>query len=149
MNIYEINKNTLALIPINKEKTKIIEKEKSYIIDSNIMKIINNSCTSFGSSYKGRFDSTKKLIGVSYKAPIIIEESNGIIYFPTTSPKQDNCCWLSLNHIKNYYKENNYIYIVFDTEFSMKLELSLNSFNNQYLNALKLYNLIKNKIQNF
>ena len=26
---------------------------------------------------------------------------------------------------------------MFDTEFSMKLELSLNSFNNQYLNALK------------
>ena len=72
MDSYEINTDTLALIPINSNKTKVLEKDKELYINLSTMKIIKNSCEYFGSSYLGRFSGTKKLIGVSHKAPIII-----------------------------------------------------------------------------
>ena len=63
------------------------------------MKIIENSCRYFGSSYNGRHIGTKNLTGINYKSPIIIEETKNIIFFPTTSPKQSDCSWISLKYI--------------------------------------------------
>ena len=82
---YEINCNTMALIPIDENNTKIIERNKIFIINNNIMDIIKNSCEYFGSSYLGRKEGTKNLTGITHKSPIIIEESNKLIYFPTES----------------------------------------------------------------
>ena len=73
---YEINRNTMALIPINNNQTKIIEKNKIFIINENVMDIIKNSCEYFGSSYSGRKEGTRNLTGITHKSPIIIEESN-------------------------------------------------------------------------
>ena len=36
---------------------------------------MDDSCKYFGSSYQGRYEGTKNLIGMNYKLPIIIEES--------------------------------------------------------------------------
>ena len=66
------------------------------------MNIIKRSCEYFGSSYNGRHEGTKKLIGISHKAPIIIEESKNLIYFPTSSPRLLDCVWIGLNNIKDY-----------------------------------------------
>lgn len=42
--------------------------------------IIDQSCRSFGSSYLGRHEGTKHLTGINYKAPIIIEETQSMIF---------------------------------------------------------------------
>ena len=107
MNSYEINSETQAIIPIGDDKSKIIESGRTLIVNQSPMKIIDRSCKYFGSSYQGRFIGTKNLIGVSHKAPIIIEETKEIIFFPTNSPRLDNCAWLSLKHLQNYKKSNN------------------------------------------
>ena len=82
MNSYEINSETQAIIPIGGDKSKIIESSRTLIVNQTPMKIIDRSCKYFGSSYQGRFIGTKNLIGVSHKAPIIIEETKEIIFFP-------------------------------------------------------------------
>ena len=88
---YEITYDTQVLLPVTASKTKIIENEDEYIIDNNILEVLEHSCEYFGSSYEGRKEGTKKLLGITHKAPIIIEESRKIIFFPTTSPDNDNC----------------------------------------------------------
>ena len=40
---YEINRDTLALIPISETKTRIIEKEREFIVNSPALKIIENT----------------------------------------------------------------------------------------------------------
>ena len=82
---YEMNFDTMAIIPINSTETKVIEKEGEYIINLPSMKIIDNGCRFFGSSYVGRSEGTKSMIGINYKAPIIVEETTPIIFFPTIS----------------------------------------------------------------
>ena len=79
---YEINCDTLALIPVSPNETKVIERNEVFNVSKSVMEIIEGSCEFFGSSYLGRHEGTKKLIGVSHKSPIIIEESRNLIYFP-------------------------------------------------------------------
>lgn len=147
MNNYEINKETLAIIPIEEEISKVIEEEKEFIINASVMKIIDDSCKFFGSSYEGRFEGTKTIMGISHKSPIIIEETRKIIFFPTTSPRINTCSWISLNNIKEYYKSNSNTVIVFSCGKKIKLQLSYPIVDNQVLRATRLEALLNKRIE--
>ena len=99
MKNYEINGETLAIIPIDENKCKIIEENNELIVYNKSSSIINNSCKYFGSSYQGRKNGSKNILGSSHKLPIIIEEISKILFFPTSSPRNDNCIWI-------FYKKN-------------------------------------------
>lgn len=135
---YEINRGTLALIPIDEKTTKVIELEDSFFVSCTTKKIVDNSCRMFGSSYNGRSDGAKTLLGGNYKAPIIISESNSIILFPTASPKSEKCCWISLNNIINYQKKDNKTLINFNNNIQLELETSYFIIENQYYKATML-----------
>lgn len=145
MKDYEINSSTIALIPINEEQTKIIEFSNSFIVNMNSMKIIERSCEFFGSSYMGRHEGTKKLIGINYKSPIIIEESRNIIYFPTTSPRLSDCAWFNLNYISNYEDSNGKSLIYLENGENIEIDISVNSFDNQFLRATKLESILRKR----
>lgn len=143
---YEINKDTLALIPVNKYLTKVYENSDTFMVENSVMHIIDHSCKYFGSSYMGRHEGTKSLIGISHKSPIIIEESRNLIYFPTSSPrKSDECCWISLNHINHYRKNDNNTIIIFENGSQLELNISIGSFDNQYSRAIKLENVLRKR----
>ena len=50
---YEINKGTLAIIPVNEQITQIIEMDENFFVCCSSNKIIETSCRSFGSTYAG------------------------------------------------------------------------------------------------
>ena len=140
MNEYEINDDTLAIIPIDECRSKIIEKSKSFIVNQ---PIIDVSCQYFGSSYQGRFLGTKNLIGISHKAPIIIEESKEIIFFPTTSPRLFNCAWISLKNLQNYKRNNDSTTIIFNNGHLLNLEISYATVDSQVLRAARLESVLR------
>ena len=70
--MYEINYDTQLLCPIDINKTKIVEKETEYIIEVSAQKVLEHSCEYFGSSFEGRKEGTKKLLGITHKSPIIV-----------------------------------------------------------------------------
>ena len=139
MNHYEINKNTLAIIPINENKSKIYEKNRNFYIYENSMQIIKNSCGFFGSSYDGRVKGTQSMVKIKSKVPIIIEEFNEIIFFPTSSPRINNCCWINYNHVDKYIELDNNTLIFFKDGSSIELPISVNIIDNQMTRALKLH----------
>lgn len=143
MNIYEISCKTLALIPIGPKKTHILEEEKEFDVDNHIMKIIDYNCKINGSSYLGRYDSSKLLIGKSSKLPIILEESRKQLYFPTTSPKNKECCWISYNNLKSYEKNNENSILIFKNNKKLEINTSSKIIEKQLIKTLKL-NLILN-----
>lgn len=144
MNNYEINEETLYL-ESQAEKTKITEKEEVYEINNRIQKIMENSCEYFGSSFEGRKKGTTKLTGVTHKSPIIIEESKGIIFFPTTSHRLDDCIWISLNNLKNYYKADDKVLIEFVNGKKLLLEQSYGVIDNQVLRASRLDAVLRSR----
>lgn len=145
MDFYEINEDTLAIIPINNKQSKIIEKNNEIIVNKSPMEIINYSCLYFGSSYEGRHSATKYLLGISYKSPIVVEESRNMIFFPTNSPRVLNCYWISLKNISNYseYKENSVI--IFSSGLKLEIPISYGSLDNQILRATRLESVLRNK----
>lgn len=145
MDNYEISPSTIAIIPIEKKKVKVIEEDNNYIVLKSTNEIINNSCKFFGSSYIGRHEGTKYLTGINYKAPIIIEETNEIIFFPTSSPRYENCCWISLKHIDKYEKELENSKIIFKNGINLSLDISFGSLQNQILRSNLLRSIIRDR----
>lgn len=145
INSYEINKETLAIVPIGLDKSMVYEYEKEFIVNKSSMEIIDFSCKFFGSSYTGRFEGTKYLVGYNYKAPIIIEETTQIIFFPTASPREATCAWISLRNIKSHIKIGNQTMIMFKNNKEILLDISVNSFENQILRSTKLWSIILEK----
>ena len=144
---YEINYDTLAIIPINKNTSKVIEKEQTYLVNKNSVEIIDDSCKYFGSNFKGRQEGTKYMLGIIYKRPIIIEESRNIIFFPTSSPRYNNCYWVSFNNIKSCEKYNKYSKIKFTNNYLLELKISYESLQNQILRATLLDAELRKRIK--
>lgn len=142
---YEINKDTLALIGKEKNNTKVVETISEYIVDQEAFDIIEHSCEYFGSSYEGRHDGTKNLIGVTHKSPIIVEETQNIIFFPTTSPRMTNCTWISLNNVLTYKQGLNpkHTIIEFKNGKTLEVDVSVGSINNQILRASRLESVMR------
>lgn len=148
MNTYELNYETLAIIPINATETKIIEREGEYIVPLTSMNIIDAGCRFFGSSYLGRSEGTKSMIGVNYKAPIIIEETTPLIFFPTISPRLDACSWISFKDVEKCIRKDNKSVIIFKNGFELEVELSHKVIQNQILRASYLNStLLSRKIK--
>lgn len=144
---YYINNETLVIIPISSKTTRIIEKNQEIIDNNSSMKIIDYNCKINGSSYIGRYESAKLLLEKKSKLPIIIEEKNDIIYIPTNSIRNDECCWISYNNIVNYYKNDKKVTIVFENNKKVDLNISYNIFEKQINKVVKL--LAIKKMNNF
>ncbi len=142
---YEINSSTLAIVPISKNVSKVIEEEDIITVNKTTTEIIDNSCKFFGSSYLGRHEGTKNLIGINYKAPIVIEESNDIIFFPTSSPRFDNCYWISLKKILKYNKEKGKTTIIFKNGYELPINISAGSLENQILRSTLLESVLRSR----
>lgn len=146
---YEINVDTVALCPLTKNVTKIIELNNDFIVSKSVIDIMKDSCKFFGSTLAGRVQGTKSLIGVSHKAPIIVEESKEIIFFPTSSLKNvEKCYWICLKHIDKYYKIEDKIRIEFKKNITLNLNLSYGSLDNQILRATRLESVLRNRKNN-
>ena len=99
MDSYEINQDTVALVPKDEKTTIVYEVDNSFVINKPTLKIVEASCEYFGSSLEGRQIGTSRLVGFTHKVPVIIAETFDLIFFPTQSPKNNDCAWLSYDHI--------------------------------------------------
>ena len=147
MRDYEISNDTLAIIPIGSKKSKIIEKNNRYIVNESPNRIMDESCRYYGSSINGRQKGTTSLTGISYKAPIIVQEESNIIFFPTTSPRLKTCCWVSVNNIDSYYYdfEKQTCVIIFDNKSRLEFDMSYWVLNNQILKSHRLAAISKKR----
>lgn len=142
---YEINSATCAIIYVDESCSKVVEDD-FFFVRKSALEIINHSCIYFGSSYKGRCDGAKSLLGISYKVPIIIEEVRKSIFFPTGSTIAGcNCSWISLNKISKYEKCEGCSKLVFDNNIEEILPISYYSLQNQIFRSTMLASVLKKR----
>lgn len=142
--IYEINKSTLAIMPIDDENSKILELDgKEQIINISSNKIIKLNCSMYGCPFQGRIEGSSKLIGSKYKTPIIISEINNLIFFPTMSYRDSKCAWINSNNIKDYQKNNEETIIRFMDNTILVVDCSYYIIDNQVLKSALLENKLK------
>ena len=146
---YEINSDTLVILPYGLNKSKIIEKTRELIVDIEPMEIIKYNCEFYGSTYEGRHDGTKSIMNITHKSPIIIEESRVIICFPTTSPRQNECAWIVLKSIKDFTGDSNSTNIIFDNNTVVNITMSVSSFGNQISRSYRLESILRKRLEKF
>lgn len=142
---YEINHDTLAVISLKNGKTKVIEYDKEFILNDKAYEVMEHSCGYFGSSYQGRVDGSKKILGSAYKVPVIVEESSDLIFFPTSSPDIKDCSWFSLSSIDSINKNKRTTQICLKNGKKVTVSVSKNSLENQLLRATRLKYLINDR----
>ncbi len=93
----------------------------------------------------GRHEGTKSVLGINYKSPIVVEESNEIIFFPTASPRVEECHWISLKHVDKFEKNGLKTKILFKNGQELNLNVSYGSLENQLLRATRLQSIMRDR----
>ena len=142
---YEISKGTLAILPNEKNSSVVYEDDDRYIIKQTPFKIMEDSCKYFGSTYEGRKDGAREMLGAEYKVPIVIEDSSNLIVFPTTSPLSEDCVWISLKRVEKIEKiDANNTKIIFDNKTEIIVDSSYRTIENQLSRASRLDLILRN-----
>lgn len=139
LNEYEINAETLLILPYGKNQSKVIEYNEEFIVNMTSLEIIKHSCLYFGCTYEGRRDSVKEFIGIDMKVPILVEESRNIIFFPTASCVNRDSIWISYNNLLKYSKMDDFSTVLyFKKNFNYKVLVKYKLVDNQVVRCMKL-----------
>ncbi|MBU5468370.1 competence protein ComK [Virgibacillus sp. MSJ-26] len=133
---YEITPQTMAVLVHCDERGHtgawILEESDDYYVDNSPSKVIDQSCRFFGSSLKGRQEGTFNVCRITHKAPISIDPSNGMYFFPTTSPVNPRCSWIAHSHVAQVNNlKDNFTEIVFNNGRKLPIQVSFGSIQNQ------------------
>ena len=145
MEKYEINEKTLAVIGVNNNLSKVIEDNKDYFIGDSSFSVMERSCEYFGSTYSGRSIGSKKMLGINYKVPIIVEEANDLIFFPLSEVDNPKCIWISLRWFDRVEEEYGKTYIYLKNGRRIPTKISKYSIENQVLRSSKLNYILNNR----
>ncbi|PLT33821.1 competence protein ComK [Bacillus sp. V5-8f] len=148
---YEITPYTIMVKPItygSKIYSHIIELDDEFISPFRPIDIIKKSCHYFGTSYEGRKEGTRQLIGITHKAPIAINPTSSMFFFPTTSPLRPQCIWVSLEHIESFKRiDLSHTFVTFKNNQQAELPISTSSFENQYMRTVFLKDKLIQRIE--
>lgn len=150
--LHEITPCTLAVVAEKGAKgivhTVVLEEEAEYMVEQPPSKLIDHACKFFGSSLKGRQDGTRDICGITHKAPISIDPSSGMYFFPTTSPTNAKCSWIAHSHIEHVSRATNETTeIIFRNGKRIILDASYGSVMNQIHRTAQFRYLLDNRIR--
>ena len=136
--MYEIDLSTLILIGLDEVTTRVITTDRDFIVNESSKKIIDNSCRFFGSSLKDRLNTTKRLLNIASKSPIVVEDTRNLIFFPLKSTREKNNIWISFNNVQTYTKDEKSTIIIFKNGKRISLNFSYYVIDNQITRSLML-----------
>jgi competence protein ComK len=150
---FEINPSTLAILPMqygNKLYSQIYQLDGELHSSYKPLDLIKISCRLFASSYEGRKEGSRQLIGITHKIPITIDSTNSMYFFPTTSPNNPKCAWVSHEHVLRYEKlDSSTTRVIFTNKQSVDFPISVYSFENQMLRTAFLRTKLIKRIGDF
>lgn len=134
---YIINENTLYIVKKD-EGIEVFEIDNTiFLKDKTIKKFLNDSCTFYGSSLKGRQKGSESLITDTYKLPIIIKDRKLLVLFPIKEGK--NTIWINYNNIIDYHQISKVkVLIEFKNKQTVHFNTSYYSFHQQILKCSRL-----------
>ncbi len=142
----------MALLPRFDEyanlHTIVMEETASFIVPLSPLKLIDESCRYYGSSYAGRLEGVKQVMGITKKAPIAISVELSIFFFPHESPQNESCVWLSHTHIEALEKKDKQHTIVyFSNGDSLVVPASKNQLETKVLRTAQYRHLLQNRME--
>lgn len=100
---YRITKRTVAILPcfdMMKQSQIILEDGTDISTPLRPYQLLQLSCRQYNSSIEERIFIAKRVAGVKGKVPVVIEPTSGLVFFPTKSPKREDCEWYAWSHVR-------------------------------------------------
>lgn len=149
---HEITPLTMAVLCERDEEgkihSKVLEELRDYHVQKKPTKVVDYACKYFGSSLKGRLEGTKDISRITHKAPIAIDPSSGMFFFPTASPSNGNCSWISHSHVKIVKPfDSDRTELEFKNGRSIVLDVSYGSILNQIQRTAQFRYSLENRIK--
>lgn len=149
---YEIHTETMVLLPCFDHyanlHTIVIEEQNYFLVEMTPKKLIDASCRYYGSSYEGRLEGIKRVMGISKKAPIAISAELSIFFFPLESPNNHSCVWLSHSHIEEIRSSGNRnTLILFTNGQAFTVPVPKGQIETKILRTAQYRHLLKNRIE--
>lgn len=149
---YEITQMTMAVVAKQGEngymESLIMEEDDEFVVAHAPIKIIDFACKFFGASLQGRQSGTKALTGITHKAPISIDPSSGMYYFPTCSPVNPTCSWIGHTHIEQIKRgSGKNTELIFKNGRNIHLDISYGSMLNQVQRTAHFRYILNNRIK--
>ena len=135
--MYEIDLSTLIVIGLDDDTSKIVTVGER-IVKESARKIIDESCKYFGSNLIEKINNTKRLVNLSSKSPIMIEDTKNIIFFPLRSTREKNNIWISFNNLDKYEKNGTKTTLKFKCGKELVVDISYYIVDNQVTRSLIL-----------
>ncbi|MBM4765106.1 competence protein ComK [Bacillus sp. B15-48] len=118
--------------------TRIIETERTFIVDKSPLEIIDESIKWIGYDLRGATLTSKRLLGKIQMYPIMVNPIERIVLFPSKSPHHLDNIWFNPHHISRTKSHHHETLINFSNGFSLLLPIRLASFNTKIKNAEQL-----------
>jgi competence protein ComK len=147
---YVINQDTMGISPFWNQNgflySKIIERNATVLVEKPPLKIMQDSCHHYGGSLEGKKEAARIILGRLCFAPIMLDSKLDLCFFPTESPDNKTCIWLSQPHIDNVEKiETKRSRIIFSNDKELPIESTLTSVKNKLHRAAQYRSVIKKR----
>lgn len=149
---HEVTPLTMAILAKQDKdgntSSHVLEEQVEFFVDYSPSKVIDHACKFFGASLKGRQDGTREISSITHKAPISIDPSSGMYFFPTSSPTNPKCSWIAHTHISEVNKAaNQSTELVFKNGQKIIVDVSFGSMLNQVQRTAQFRYLLDNRIK--
>ncbi|WP_225229839.1 competence protein ComK [Sporosarcina quadrami] len=136
-NIYFISFDTLALHPLtsgNKIFTRVIERDKTFVVSQKPLHIVTRSCNYYGSSLERATLTSHNVLGKMHKVPIMMANAYGVpcIFIPIMSPASNQNAWISYHAVQNFTKDGMDTILTLENGEKLTLNVSIATFYRQY-----------------
>lgn len=150
MKYYIINADVLCFTADlgNSNGTLVMEKEKKFTVETECFKLLKKSCRWYGNSYNIQRDFIIDKFNYYIKTPIIMSNSDKLIFFPTTAPSSKDCIWVCYNNVDRYVKDEdkNYTKIYFKGGKILNISASYTTIDNQITRCIRIEKFINDKV---
>lgn len=139
---YHINKNTFLLKGniVNKKLTTTIvyEKDAIFEVDRKLNSVISTACKNINSTITNAKHISREIFHESRKKlPLVVGNDFGqpLILFPLFSPRCKDNTWVLYNAVTNIVNHKTHITVTFQHQYEIDLDVSIQIFNNRYVDA--------------
>ena len=143
--MFKISNNTLFM-EFDGSNTLVMEADADYVFDGDVINtILDESCIYYGSSLNGRMNGARSILGSVYKTPVMVEETNNLIFFPTTAIENEKNVWIGSNNILNYEKKGKNTVVEWKNNKKTEFNMPILSIETQLLRVNKLITITKQR----
>ena len=142
MKYYIVNEDVLCFTADTGKSngTLIVEKNKKFNVEMECFKLLKKSCRWYGNSYNIQRDFIIDKFNYYIKTPIVMSNSDKLLFFPTTTPSSKECIWVCYNNVDRYVKTDNkdYTIIYFKGGKVLNIKASYTTMDNQITRCIRI-----------